>query len=316
MYIFFSKIWNKLHFRRVEAARKLRQPSVAIWENNLRDDLADLRSMVARDYSAILIGVDDASKFHHMKGENNLSLSDKDRRRFEFLFKMAIRVVWIALKKRHLALIEKELDKLIRTINFSPSEHSELKRELYVALPGEEQILRGRAFREEQKLLHRSPCIQELIRQDHDYRLLAIGITDVEDRVERITYLEIAYTAPEELLQDLNVGVGLLGVPRKFLDPLLNEDLQSTKKRSSIMKPIPDFAIPPFTPYDQSKIQDTLRMRPCRYQESETAANARIDQCNMWLDYVKGQGQFSRRGSSISKAEKQSIYSRRHSKKN
>lgn len=105
MYIFFSKIWNKLHFRRVEAARKLRQPSVAIWENNLRDDLADLRSMVARDYSAILIGVDDASKFHHMKGENNLSLSDKDRRRFEFLFKMAIRVVWIALKKRHLALI-------------------------------------------------------------------------------------------------------------------------------------------------------------------------------------------------------------------
>ncbi|CAG9854596.1 unnamed protein product [Phyllotreta striolata] len=291
---FYLQVWNKLQYRRAEAARKLRQPSVDIWEDNLRDDLADLRCVVARNYACLLTGIGEFRKYHHMKGENNMSLSEKDRRRFELLFKVSVRVIWVALQRKNLTLIEKEFDKLTRTIHFSPSEHDEFKRGSYVALPDEEKILRGKAFTEEDKLLHRSPCIQELTNGDHDYRLLSIGVTDIEDRIDRITFLEIAYTAPEELLEELFVGVGILGVPKKFLDPLLNEDFQSTKKRSSVMKPIPSFAIPPGKPYDLTKIHERLHIVPCRYKESATATNARRDQCKMWLDYLNKDGQFRR----------------------
>lgn len=63
--------------------------------------------MVAREYCSILIGTEDAKRFHHMNNKNNVSLSDKDRRLFETLICMAVRVVWIALQRKNLSLIGK-----------------------------------------------------------------------------------------------------------------------------------------------------------------------------------------------------------------
>lgn len=91
--------------RRGEAKYKLRQPLVDEIEDRVRDDLADLRSMAAREYCSILIGAEDSQKFHHMHNKNNDSLSEKDRRLFETLVCMAVRVVWVALQRRHLSLI-------------------------------------------------------------------------------------------------------------------------------------------------------------------------------------------------------------------
>lgn len=63
--------------------------------------------MVAREYCTILYGGADAKKFHHMNNKNNDSLSDKDRRLFETLICMSVRVVWIALSRKNLSLIGK-----------------------------------------------------------------------------------------------------------------------------------------------------------------------------------------------------------------
>lgn len=94
-----------MQLRRIEATRKLRQPIVTVLENEVRDNLADLRSMVARDYAAILMGIGDAKKFHHMNNKNNDSLSERDRRVFETLISMTVKVVWVGLFRKNYALI-------------------------------------------------------------------------------------------------------------------------------------------------------------------------------------------------------------------
>lgn len=91
--------------RREEEKRKLYQPEVTMVENIIRDDLSDLRSMVAREYASLLLGIDDAHKYHHMSGMMNDSLSDKDRRLYETMICYAIRVVWTALQRKYLGLI-------------------------------------------------------------------------------------------------------------------------------------------------------------------------------------------------------------------
>lgn len=91
--------------RREESKRKLWQPVVDEIENVVRDDLADLRSMVAREYCSIVIGKCDAKRYHHMNNKNNQSLSGKDRQLFERMICFAARVVWIALERKHLSLI-------------------------------------------------------------------------------------------------------------------------------------------------------------------------------------------------------------------
>lgn len=91
--------------RREESKRKLHQPIVTLLEDIVRDDLSDLRSMIAREYCSLLLGLEDAYKYHHMSNTNNMSLSDKDRRLYEMLICYAIRVVWTALQRRYLGLI-------------------------------------------------------------------------------------------------------------------------------------------------------------------------------------------------------------------
>lgn len=101
---YYTQVWDHMMERRIEAARKLRQPVVTILENVIRDDLADLRAMVAREYGILISGVGKASRFHHM-GTTDTSLSDKDRRLNEQLLCVAVRVVWVALQRKHLSLI-------------------------------------------------------------------------------------------------------------------------------------------------------------------------------------------------------------------
>lgn len=91
--------------RREEAKRKLRQPIVEVLEMLISKELSDLRSMVAREYTAIILGVDDALNFHHMKKTDNMSLDDKDRRIFETMMGVAVRVIWVALQRKNISLI-------------------------------------------------------------------------------------------------------------------------------------------------------------------------------------------------------------------
>lgn len=94
-----------MQFRRAEAKRCLRHPRVTYLENIVRDDLADLRSMVARNFAIILMGSEDASNFHHMNKKNNVSLSDKDRKRFELFIVIMCQVIWISMNRKFMSLI-------------------------------------------------------------------------------------------------------------------------------------------------------------------------------------------------------------------
>lgn len=97
---YYMQVWENLMMRREDARRKLWQPIVTDIENVVRDDLADLRSMVARNYAYILMGLDDTFKFYHMSNKNSVSLSDKDKHLHECLLSIATRIVWIALLRK------------------------------------------------------------------------------------------------------------------------------------------------------------------------------------------------------------------------
>lgn len=62
--------------------------------------------------------------------------------------------------------------------------------------------------------------------------------------------MEAAYSAPEESLEKLEVPVGILGIPRKYFDAMLKPRELSTTRRISTIKPIPDFVMPVFVPYE------------------------------------------------------------------
>ncbi|XP_066247212.1 protein phosphatase 1 regulatory subunit 36-like [Euwallacea similis] len=283
---YYLLVWNKMQLRRKEAARKLRQPIVTQLENEVRDNLADLRSMIARNYVAILMGIGDVKKLHHMN--NNVSLSDRDRRIFETLIFMSTKVVWIALFRKSYSLIDKEINRLMRTIKYSPVEHAG-KCPLEVTLE-EERILLGTAFRTKKKNPLRSPAIQEIIFDDHDYRFLSIGIDNVPAADERIRYLELALAAPEEILEDSRIAIGVLGMRRKYLDAMLNpKEIFKTEERTNLKK-VGDFRIPPNPPLRDMLLCDTLSRQPCQFQETEDTKKARITQCKMWRTYLEMEG--------------------------
>lgn len=45
---------------------------------------------------------------------------------------------------------------------------------------GENRVLRGTADKVEKKLLQRSPAVRELILANHDHRMLAIGLVEIQ----------------------------------------------------------------------------------------------------------------------------------------
>lgn len=62
---------------------------------------------------------------------------------------------------------------------------------------------------------------------------------------ERLQYLEIAYAAPEKLLLKLNVTVGILGLPRDELDPMLMAKPRSAENKAESRTKLPTFVLPP-----------------------------------------------------------------------
>lgn len=62
---------------------------------------------------------------------------------------------------------------------------------------------------------------------------------------ERIRYLEIAYAAPEELLIDYGVTVGILGIGRDELDPVLMPKERTSEDINKEVRELPKFKIPP-----------------------------------------------------------------------
>lgn len=58
-------------------------------------------------------------------------------------------------------------------------------------------------------------------------------------------YLEIAYTAPEECLLELGVTVGILGIPRNELEPILTPKERTSEDINKEVRELPKFKLPP-----------------------------------------------------------------------
>lgn len=77
---------------------------------------------------------------------------------------------------KHVIFLEKELNRLLRSPSFcTPKDTHNIE-----FLPEEKRILEGQNCKSEKKLLQRSPIIQEITLENHDYRMLSIGISNIE----------------------------------------------------------------------------------------------------------------------------------------
>ncbi|KAK5650556.1 hypothetical protein RI129_001585 [Pyrocoelia pectoralis] len=280
---FYIQVRENVLLRREEKKSKLYQPIVTQIENNLRNDLADLRCVASREYGTILIGAEETRKFHHMlSNKNNTSLSDKDRKLFEEFICMSARVVWIALYRKNLSLIESEMNHLLRTKIFNSLTRSESLTSDGLSHE-EEKILYGTSNTVEKKLLLHSLITKEMTLGHHDYRLLMIGIKQYQPTDKRMEYLEIALTAPEELLLKKGVTVGMLGLPRDDYDVMLSS-LTHNAKRRLMKKPriLPQFKLPPPVVHSPANMPKEFPKVPPLYKDTRQKVMARKDQFNMW----------------------------------
>lgn len=81
----------------------------------------------------------------------------------------------IIRKFKHVLFSEKEMNRLLRSPVFCNSTITEP----FHSLPEEDRILQGKNCKIEQKLVQRSPLSQEIILENHDYRMLSIGISNL-----------------------------------------------------------------------------------------------------------------------------------------
>lgn len=74
-----------------------------------------------------------------------------------------------------------ELNRLLRSNKFNMVAHNIAKtKTTFFMRKGEKRILKGSADVQEKKLLTRSPTTKELVVTDHDHRMLAIGVVEIE----------------------------------------------------------------------------------------------------------------------------------------
>lgn len=277
---YFLQVTDTMQARKEEARRKLRQPIVTILENIVRDNLSDLRAMVGREYSVIIMGIGKSKKFHHLSTSTN-SLSEKDRRLMEALFCMSVRVVWVALQRRHLQLIELELNRLVRTDMFNAFAHKSRNVKLINRSPHEIKVLLGLSNIKESKLKQRSGLIKELLITEHDYRMIGSGFKNFEPKSERTVYFERLFAAPYETLLEHGVTIGLIGIPREEYDSIMKpRERTSQNFDKAIIEPI-NFTFPPDVPVPYNEIPNAFPKEPCQYEESEFTKKSRIDQCRM-----------------------------------
>ncbi|XP_044757275.1 protein phosphatase 1 regulatory subunit 36-like [Coccinella septempunctata] len=290
---YFFQIWDHVEQRREDAKRKLTQPIVTVLEDKIMDNIGDLRSILSREYHRLTCGMTDARKFYHLNNKNNVSTSDKDRRLFEAFMCVAVRVIWWTLHRKNFSLIETELNRLLRTKVFNLIEHRPKRVDTFDLTQSEKRYVWGKACRDEKKLKHRSPAAQELMFATHDYKMLAIGITHIETNDPRHKFLEIAYTAPEEKLFSLGVGLGLLGYPRDRLDTLLKPRERTKTDVLGEELIVPPFNLPPKQEYEEIIISQSLPQAPPKYSETSDTKRNRKVQMNLWLKHVECCGNIS-----------------------
>ncbi|XP_026747134.1 uncharacterized protein LOC113508356 isoform X1 [Trichoplusia ni] len=232
---YYLQVADEMAIRMIELDTKVRTPDCEHIENEYRDNLADLRVLVAKEYCIMLIGGADTKKFHHMGPQKKLqSLSDKDARLFETLLRMSVQIVWLALGRRSFHQIELETHRIFKSEIFNEIEHT-LKTGYISKMIAEEQaVLLGPCVRRQDKKLNtRSPLMNEVFcHRPIDYRLLGLGVVKYPETTNRLQYLHVAVSGPEEILMESHFTLGIIGMPRSGFDTMLRPVTVSVETKS------------------------------------------------------------------------------------
>ncbi|XP_053600343.1 protein phosphatase 1 regulatory subunit 36-like isoform X1 [Plodia interpunctella] len=220
---YYLQIADEMTRRIMELETKVRTPVCELLENEYRDNLGDLRLLVSKEYSTMLIGGSDTRKFHHMGAQKKRrSLSDKDARLFETLLRMCVQIVWLALGRKSFNQIELEMNRMFKSEIFNSVEHT-LKTNYITNMAKEERdVLLGHCVRKDTKLNTQSPLMNEVFcHRKIDYRILGLGVIKFPQMTPRLQYMYQAVAGDEESLSTMGVVLGIIGMPRSAFDTML-----------------------------------------------------------------------------------------------
>ncbi|PZC82030.1 uncharacterized protein LOC110372350 [Helicoverpa armigera] len=231
---YYLQIADEMATRMLELTTKVRTPDCEKIENEFRDNLADLRVLVAKEYCIMLIGGADTKKFHHMGPlKKRQSLSDKDARLFETLLRMSVQIVWLALGRKSFNQIELETHRLFKSEIFNAVEHTLKTGYISRMVAAEQAVLLGHCVRHDKKLNTRSPLMNEVFcHRPIDYRLLGLGVVKYPKISSRLKYLRLLVSGPEESMMESAVTLGIIGLPRTQFDTMLRPISLSTEAKS------------------------------------------------------------------------------------
>ncbi|XP_037967692.2 protein phosphatase 1 regulatory subunit 36 [Plutella xylostella] len=235
---YYLQIAEVMSQRVLELETKVRTPECDVIERQYRDNLADLKLVVAKEYSTGIIGGDDTTMFHHMGPEKKRrSLSDKDARLCETLLRICVHIIWLALGRKSFNQIELELHRLFKSETFNCVEHAINSGYLAKMTREERRVLIGQCVRKDKKLHICSPLINEVFCDRRiDYRLLGLGVIEYPELPARLQYIYQAVAGPESDIRESGVSLGIVGHPRANFDTMLHPlVVPAAKSKSRVM---------------------------------------------------------------------------------
>ncbi|XP_041972940.1 protein phosphatase 1 regulatory subunit 36-like [Aricia agestis] len=220
---YYLQISDEMANRIIACETKIRTPQCEILERDFRENLSDLRILVAKEYSTVLVGGCDTKKFHHMgPNKKRRSLSDKDARFIETFIRMCVQIVWLALGRQQFNQIELEVNRIFKTEIFNSVEHRLHTDYVTKMTKVEKGVLLGECLRHDKKLNTRSPLMNEVFcHRDIDYRMLGLGAIKYNQMTHRQVYLKEAISGAEEQLAEMGIVLGIIGLPQGHFDTML-----------------------------------------------------------------------------------------------
>ncbi|VVC90230.1 unnamed protein product [Leptidea sinapis] len=266
---YYLQISEEMALRILELETKIRTKQCEILEGEFRENLSDLRLLVAKEYSTMLIGGGDMRKFHHMGPEKKRrSLSDKDARLFETLLRMCVQIVWLALGRVSFNQIELEVNRVFKSEIFNAVEHNLHTNYIAKMTKEEHSVLLGHCVRKDKKLNTRSPLMNEVFcHREIDYRMMGIGVIKCSQMSPRLHYMKGAVASSEETLSQLGIVIGIVGLPRSA-QSYSSKSSSSNKKSQLVAQRIyPEVVLPRkesrILEFPPSFPDDPEDVRPC-----------------------------------------------------
>ncbi|XP_028167774.1 protein phosphatase 1 regulatory subunit 36-like isoform X1 [Ostrinia furnacalis] len=232
---YYLQIADEMAKRVLELETKVRTNKSYEVELELRDNLEDLRLLVAKEYCTMVLGGADYKKFHHMGPNKKMrSLSKKDALIFESILRICMQITWLALGRQSFNQIELETNRMFKSQIFNMTEHK-LKTNYIAKMSSYERfVLLGHCVNEKQKLNMLSPLMNEtLCHRPIDFRMLGLGTIKIPTLTFRLRYIDERLSMDERLFEKNGISLGILGMPRSRFDTMLREIKMTTTSSTS-----------------------------------------------------------------------------------